>query len=313
MSAAQGGTEGASSRAMTRPYPVHAGTTYAGARRCSERRFFLTPSSGLNKLVKYCLAWAADRNGIELHGYCVMSNHVHPVYTDPHGRDPDFRRDFHSILARARNAQLGRSESLWCPPANDVTELVDEGAQVAGYAYALANPVKDGLVMYGYQWPGLRSKPKEIGKVEHVRRPSFFFDSDGLPAIVELRLTVPPALQHMPREKAIRVLEDAVQRKETEERRRHLASGGRFAGRRRVRRTDPFSSPTTRQTVHSGTNPRIKCADVGARKRALDRLRVFWEEHERARQRYLRGDAEVVFPAGTYAMRLLAGVPCVPS
>src|SRR5512137_205449 len=100
---------------MTAPRQVLPGTTYLVTRRCSQRQFFLRPSQTTNDVFRYVLALAARRYGIEVHAYCVLSNHYHLVVTDPHARLPDFQRFLNAFVARAINAHRGRWEDFWGP------------------------------------------------------------------------------------------------------------------------------------------------------------------------------------------------------
>ncbi len=67
---------------MTAPRRVIPGARYLLSRRCSERRFFLRPSEAVNDMLRYVLAVAAERYGVVLHSFCVLSNHLHVVLTD---------------------------------------------------------------------------------------------------------------------------------------------------------------------------------------------------------------------------------------
>lgn len=299
--------------AMTRPYPVHPNKTYMATRSCSERRFFLKPSKAVNQALKFCWAVAAQKYGVELHGYCVMCNHLHPLTTDPKAQDPDFRQYAHSLIARCLNAILGRSESFFGPPNHDTMVLEDEAAQIDAYAYALANPVAAGAVEYGYQWPGLRSRPRDIGKTEIVRRPKYLFAKDGdMPEEVELTLTMLPALRDRPHAEAVQILEEAVVAEESRARAANRAKGVKYLGRRGIRKLNPFDSPTT-QRKSGELNPRIKCKDPQQRKTALAQLKQHWSDYRVAFARYRQGDKDVEFPAGTYRMRVVYGVRCAPT
>jgi putative transposase len=100
---------------VTAPRQILAGTTYLITRRCSQRQLLLRPSKLTNHLVGYLLAVAARRFGIQVHVFCVMSNHLHLVLTDPEARLPAFSQYFDSLVARSVNAALGRWESFWAP------------------------------------------------------------------------------------------------------------------------------------------------------------------------------------------------------
>ena len=63
---------------VTPPRRVLPGTSYLVTRRCSERRFFLRPSKLTNEILLYVLAVAAQRYGVLVHAFCVLSNHLHP-------------------------------------------------------------------------------------------------------------------------------------------------------------------------------------------------------------------------------------------
>lgn len=296
---------------MTKPMPVLPHTTYLESRRCSERRFFLRPSKAAKQIYTYCLAVAAERFGIEVHGYCVESNHEHLITTDTRGNHPAFRQLKNSLIGRAMNVHLGRREAFWAPTDRDVTELVDEGAQVNAYAYTLANPVKDGLVKYGDQWPGPRSHPEHFGKERIIKRPKGLFRDGRLPRQITLTLTPPPALSHVPLELASTQLREAVRTAECGYRKAREAKGLPFLGRRTVRKQSPFDRPK-RPAAFRRLNPRIKCADADLRRTALAQLKSFWTAYADARQLSLVGKRRVCFPAGTYQLRLLAGVPCAP-
>ncbi|HEY7725075.1 MAG TPA: hypothetical protein VH880_07070, partial [Anaeromyxobacteraceae bacterium] len=93
---------------MTAPRQVLPGTTYLVTRRCAQRQFLLKPSKTTTDVFLYLLAVAARRFGIEVHAFCVLSNHFHLVVTDPHARLPAFHQFLDALVARALNASLGR-------------------------------------------------------------------------------------------------------------------------------------------------------------------------------------------------------------
>ncbi|MBK6848690.1 MAG: hypothetical protein IPG96_14555 [Proteobacteria bacterium] len=62
---------------MSLPRPVIAGETLLVTRRCVQRQFLLRPSATVNGIIGYCLAVAAERYGVRVHAFCVLSNHLH--------------------------------------------------------------------------------------------------------------------------------------------------------------------------------------------------------------------------------------------
>ncbi len=179
---------------MTAPRQVLPGTTYLVTHRCAERRFFLKPSKTTNDVFLYLLAVAAGRFEIEVHAFCVLSNHFHLVVTDPHARLPAFQQFLDALTARALNASLGRWEAFWAPNSYSAVTLVAPADMLDKATYVLANPVAAGLVRSGGLWPGLWSAPERIGGDPlAVRRPAHFFDPKGsLPESATLQLTPPP-------------------------------------------------------------------------------------------------------------------------
>lgn len=89
--------------------------TYLVTRRCIGRRFLLRPDDALNNAFIYCLARAVDKYGMEVHGFCVMSNHYHLVLTDPQGLLPDFMAWLNRQLAMCVKRLRGLDEVVWEP------------------------------------------------------------------------------------------------------------------------------------------------------------------------------------------------------
>jgi len=269
------------------------------SRRCSERRPLLRHSKEVVQIYEYCLGYAAQVFNVELHGYVQQSNHDHPNFTvQKQGDGVRFRQLKNSLIARAINAMRGRRGALWSTADRDVMELVDEGAQVDALAYTLTNPIKDGLVKHRHQFPGAMSRPQDIGKVRWVKRPRWLF-SKKMPEQVPLKLTLPPALKHLPLDEGIRVLEQAVADREQKIHAERAAKGLGYMGRRALLKQDPYSSPPSEQPFGK-LNPRVKCADPQRRKARLEELKRFWQAHAEARARVLQGERDVVFPPGTF-------------
>ena len=281
-------------------------------RRCSERRYFLRPSAETNGTFRYVLAVAAERYGVLVHAYCVMSNHFHLVVTDPDARLPEFHRYLDGLVARAMNCLLGRWEAFWGADTYSAVRLATPEAILEKVVYTLANPVITGLVGRGREWPGSWSAPESIGgAVEVLERPRHFFRAGGpLEATVKLRLCRPPAWDADPNF-AERV---AAQLRETEDRiaaeraaaRRALVGVGRILGQKTTARPAPIEP-------HRAMSPRVACRDRWRRMEILQRLQDFTRDHRAALERWRAGVRDAVFPAGTWAMRVLHGAQCSPA
>jgi putative transposase len=296
---------------MTDARRVLPGATYLITRRCSERRFFLRPSALTNAIFLYVLAVAARLHLMEVHAFCVMSNHFHLLVTDPHGRLPAFMQYLDGLVARAVNASIGHWEGFWSSDHSySAVEPVAGEDVVAKAAYVLANPVSAGLVRTAREWPGLSTAPEQIGSATLVApRPNFFFNPKGdMPASAELELTTPPGFDSP--EEFQRLVAAAVQEKE-EEKGRELGRRG-FLGRRRVLAQSPFARPASGEPRRQ-LNPRVSAKDESKRIEAITRLVSFLHEYRAAWKARRAGVLEVIFPAGTYQLRVEHGVRCAPA
>ena len=290
---------------MTAPRQVLPGTTYLVSHRCSERRFFLRPSRLGNDVFRYLLAVAAQRYGIELHAFCVMSNHYHLVLTDPHARLPAFHQLLDGLLGRSLNALLGRREAFWGPDSYSAVELAGPDAILDKTTYTLANPVAAGLVKRARRWPGLWSSPDSIGaRGCVVERPNHYFDPDGsMPASVTLTLTTPPGFSSAASFR--KQLTSALSAAEVDAARKF----GTFLGVARVLK-QRWSARATSPEPLGQLNPRVAGRNKWKRIERLTRLASFLTDYRDALLAWRAGHRRTVFPAGTYLMRLACGVAC---
>jgi putative transposase len=295
---------------MTAPRQVLPGTVYLVTRRCSERRLFLRPSPLTNAIFLYVLAVATQRYGVMVHAFCVMSNHYHLIVTDVGAQLPAFMQYIDSLVARATNASLGRWEGFWSSDGS--YSAVSHGATediVRKTAYVLANPVTAGLVRTARAWPGLWTAPEQLGTATFTsRRPESFFRSDGaMPESAELALAVPLGFDSAEQfQSAVAV---ALHDREAEAERTIVAARGGFLGRAAVLAQNPFGRPAAGERRRQ-LRPRVAAADASILAEALSRLVAFLDAYRAAWTARRCGARDVVFPAGTYLLRIVHGVPC---
>ncbi|MBI5068585.1 MAG: hypothetical protein HZB56_10120 [Deltaproteobacteria bacterium] len=288
---------------MTAPRQVLPGTCYLVSRRCTQRQFLLRPGRLVNEVFLYLLALAAQRFDIRIHAFCVLSNHYHLVLTDPHARLPAFGQLLDALVARALNTGLGRSESFWGPNSYSAVALATPEDVLAKAAYALANPVAAGLVRAGREWPGLWSGPDRVGATIVACRPKHFFSPRGLlPESVSLEITAPPGFASA--EDFAVALRGALEEREVIER-----QGKAFLGVARVLAQRPTARPASGEP-RGALHPRVAARDKWKRIELLGQLSEFLAQYREALDAWIRDDRAVVFPAGTYLMRVLHGAPC---
>jgi REP element-mobilizing transposase RayT len=293
--------------AMSAPRQILPGRSYLVTRRCLLRHFFLRPSEVVNQVFAYVLALASRRYGVQVHAYCVLSNHVHLVLTDPHARLPAFQQFLAAFVARALNAHLGRWEYFWAPCTYSAVALDSPEDIVAKAAYTLANPVAAGLVHAAHLWPGLWSAPGTIGTTLRVKRPDHFFDAEGLlPEQVDLELTVPSGFSSAEEFRAR--LQAELSRLE-QAAREEIPT---FLGATRVRAQSPFARPRPGEPRRR-LSPRVAARDKWRRIELLQQLKGFLVAYREALLVWRQRKVAPLFPAGTYLMRVAHGVACAPS
>lgn len=296
---------------MSAPRQVLPGSTYLVTRRCAHRAFLLSPGPATNRVITYCLAEAALRTGVEVHACVAMSNHVHLVVSDPAARLPEFLQRLDRHIACCMNALLGRTENLWAATEPSVVVLADAEDALDKMAYVIANPVAAGLVADPSEWPGVITTDLRSRLSAH--RPDVFFSAKGrLPESLELVCALPPGLAHLGDERAAEQLAARVRRLVSAAR-EHLAQTGReFLGRAgALAGRSAQVAATPEPTV--GRSPRLAARDPAQRQALIARLRAFHRAYRAAFLRWRAGVRDVLFPLGTYAIRVLHGVECVPA
>lgn len=294
---------------MTAPRRVLPAAVLMLSRRCLGRMFLLRPSKLTNQLFSFILAVVAQRYGIEVHCFCILSNHFHLVVTDPLGTSPAFMRDLCALVARSFNALHGRWENLWAPGSYSAVALLTPEDVLEKMAYVLANPAAADLVQRGSEWPGLWSAPAQIGGAPmRTDRPRHFFREEGpMPGFGTLQLVCPPGFESL---EAFRAeLERRVTGLEDEAARKREEKGRTVLGAKRVLAQKPQARPATGEP-RRGLNPRIAARDKWKRIEAIGRLKEFLHSYRAAWEAFTRGARDAIFPHGTYWMRVAYGATC---
>lgn len=297
---------------MTAPREILPDRIIFLSRRSTQRQFLLRPGEHTNAIIAYCLAEAAERFGIELIAWCVMSNHYHAVVYDEHARLPAFIEHLHKMIARVLNHHWGRRENLWSSEPTSLVYLPTAEAVFEKVCYVLANPVTAHLIDRIADWPGLTSLHFLDGREKQHERPKGYFRSDGkMPESAALVAKQPRCSKAVESAStwAQRVRAE-VERIEKAMRATRLREGIRVGSRKSLLKVSPFDAPTNTKP-HSKLRPTVACKDKQRMIAELASLMEFRRSYEEARLRYIAGDTRVVFPAGTHRFRQL-GARCVP-
>ena len=296
---------------MTLPVPVLKGVSLLNTRRIHEGRFHLRPDPVVNNCIEYALAYAANKYGILLYTHVSLPNHHHTNFHDPHGKHPEFRREFHSLITRSTNVHRGTSEAKWSPDHKSPVILCDVESILDRNAYNLANMCLHDLVDQPEDWPGVLTKIDEIGGPPRtIKKPEHFYDPRGeLPDTVELQFVKPLELADWTLEEYKAELRKRVEENCKKARATRRAEKRSVLGRIAVLSQDTAAQPEKQPEV--GTrNPRVACRLREQRILMLAWLSQFRREHRSARLLFEEGDTAAEFPLGTYWHRLRFGVNC---
>ena len=244
-----------------------------------------------------------------LHAVCVMSNHWHGVVTDPEARLPEFFEIFHKLVAKVQNASLERWENFWSSGKTSAVLLVSENDVLEKMAYTLANPTVAGLVRSPEDWPGVISR--RFGETRDVDMPDIFFDDEGeLPDSLALEFVRPPIFAMLSDSQLQSCLCAAVAKLVKHARDEMARRGLAFLGRNAVLRQSCSAAPKV-PAPRRTPNPRIAAKSPPERIAAIRRMLEFVRQYRAAWCEWREGNRTVVFPIGTYALRIYARVACV--
>jgi putative transposase len=277
-------------------------------RRCSERRFFLLPEVFVTRTFEYLLGHFAHKYGIAIHAYVAMSNHYHLVVTDVKGRLPDFERDFNSMLARALNFHWTRWEAFWDRESYSGVKLLEEQDVISKIGYVLANPVKARLVGRAREWEGATSAGMAFGHRRRIQRPEKFFREEStMPEEVELVLIRPAGFDGLSDRDVHELVRSDVARREALHREK-----GKPVGMWRVFEQKWSECPSSSDPRRK-LRPTVAGKNKWARIEALQRAKEWLAEYYEALKRFVGGEREVVFPRGTWHMRVRLGCSVAPA
>lgn len=279
-------------------------------RRCINREMRLRPDPDVRQAFLYCMGYALERTGVEMNELESLSTHHHEYLTDPEGRLPKFYQLFHSLLARSLNCCRRHWETFFAPGSYNAVVPESDDDALDKIVYVLTNCVAAGLVPYVRDWP-LSSYSMEYGESIEVRRPNFFF-TENMPEVVRITLMRPNIYPELDDRALRKLIRERVREREYEIRRRMRNEGRGFLGLRRVLRQAVTDTPST-VARRRGIRPQVAAKNKWARIEALQRNKDWLVEYEHCRDRYRDGARNVVFPAGTYWLRVHCGVQCHPT
>jgi REP element-mobilizing transposase RayT len=299
---------------MSQPRAILPGSTYLLTRRVLRRHFLLRPDAAITGLICYALAVSARRSGIQVHALCAMSSHLHLVVTDEKGELPRFLQFFHRIVALGTKVLLAWDGPVWDHEPTSVVRLTTREAVVEKIAYTLANPVAAGLVRHAGEWPGAKVLVDELGVgVLRAARPDVYFNptNPAWPEEATLDLSLPPGFEAGEAEDFRREVAAELAR---EEAKAHAElSGKAVLGAERAASVSPYERATSFEPLRA-LNPTF-AVGRGSKEawlHAAAAVRAFRAAYRTALAEWCKGMRDVLFPEGTWWMRVFHAVGIGP-
>src|SRR5690606_33337709 len=226
-----------------------------------------------------------------------------------------FLPDMHHVVPPGDNVLRKRQRAVWQHETTSVVDNRTPQAVVEKLAYIMANPVKAGLVYHARKWPGVTTKPEELGVgTITAARPEVYLDSDNTlwPERATIRLAIPRlGISRAQFEKRVAA---ELERLESVAHEEITAKKWRVPGAERIKRLSPFQRAKSWEPLR-GRNPQFA---VGRKQRkaffqASLELKTFRTAYRAALELWRTGVRDVVFPAATWVMSVFHGVQVAPS
>ncbi len=293
---------------------VHTGDYYFLTNRCLLGQYLMRPDEECRRIIKGCLARAADQLEIELVCFVFLSNHFHIVARFPRANMAEFMERFQGQVAERINKHRVRKETVF-PDSYDDQALLDDQSVRDKIEYTLNNPVRADLVETASDWKGVSSmnlhldgEPLEGEWLDYthwrkLRRRKAEYDREDAMVEHEVDLHLPDALDDQEGMSRVERLRELVARGR---RHYHASCAGEGPDRSREvlgfeqaktrdwrdRAGPPESDPSSRQRLGIADDAE-RMADYHERRREISRT------YRRASSRSPGVDRDA-FPAGTY-------------
>jgi len=275
-------------------------TSYIITRRVDRNESRLDSSPAVTDIERYCIAHAADKSHILVHGVVAYPSFHRLVVTDVRGMISNFARDLHRSSANALNDLQDRHGKVWDDGRTSMVVIPTDEDLIDQIAKLATMPVADGLAEDPDQWSGVVLwKP---GSSVVVNRPSVYFDPRGrAPESIELRIAPPPKVSKKDWRKSVH---DAVATRVRELRAELRAAGKKVS-----------AAAATAQGFSARAWERIKesvCAVAVSKEEEIvkaceEKYREFLRAYRRSLLAWKQKNREVPFPYGTWWMRVHHG------
>ena len=284
---------------------VRAGDYVFGTVRVLHRRYLLKPDRRVMNAIRWILGHYSKKHGVQIFALCVMSTHYHIVLRDVLGVNPNFFRDVNRSIANVLKARYRFRGPVFAQKPNKVV-LHSARAVADKIGYTIANSSAAGMVRNPNEWPGLRTRLEDMGTtvLTGVRPEEHFGKRKTMPEQASFEVAeVDWLIDELGREGAVKELREALERNLEAARKEIEAKGWRYLGADRAMKVDPFNCAKAYEVFDSRV-PHLSTFGL-TREEAIEvkRAYVAWQLcYDECRQRLLRGETNILWPPGTWAM-----------
>jgi REP element-mobilizing transposase RayT len=168
--------------------------------RTVQGRFLLQPSAKLNRLAIGILARAQRMYGMQIHAFCIMSNHYHLLLTTTNALQlARFMNFVQSNLAREAGRLARWRERFWGRRYQAILVSDEPAAQLSRLRYILSQGCKEGIVSRPERWRGahcVRELTSGIATLhgDWVDRTAMYRAAGNAHSVATSRFTTPEVL-----------------------------------------------------------------------------------------------------------------------
>jgi REP element-mobilizing transposase RayT len=258
----------------------------------------MTPKDGVEDQIGAIVARYQEIFGIEIFGYCFLSNHYHLIIRSPKSNTDEFCENINREIARRINRRNRRIGAFWHRRYDD-QEILSQADLLNAFLYVTTNPTHHALVSHPAEWPGLNSYSQSLSG--EVRTFSFCRNSakpiERRISQHRLVLSLLPQFERLTPKLRRKAIEEHINRRLEWLHAEHRKTGTKFLGRERILAQDPNSTP---KDVSCSPRPVGYSLSPELRRRAREDARLRRERYCRASTRYRLGDTEAKFPAWSF-------------
>jgi len=304
---------------MTQPRNVRPGVTWLVTSRTTRRFKLFSPDAEgkVEQIYWYATGVYARKLHIEIHVTQLMSTHPHEVLTDVDGKLPRFFELRNRAVANAIKVLRGWPEEVFSKTPANWVELPTAAAAVKEMAYTMANCVAAGLVRTPRRWPGAKVLVDDMGRlVLRVKRPEVYFSANNpdWPDEIDIPIVIPQLLKdEYGCDEACRAavqaeLDRLVKKAHADNKR----EGRGYLGAKRVLKTKHTSRASSYERFGSRTPTFAAAGNREVAEAMVEARRAFHAAYRKAWRGWRDGDRKVVFPYGTWKMRVYHAALCHP-